>query len=245
MNDISGHMGPLAFLLKKNNGRVQMWTKQSSCDDVWLGCSEDNSIGWEIFHSLPPQAEDPQYIAPTPIPEEAYDNLEMTYPWLNTESRNWWNNWIENQFFLFPENLEVLHDMWNVEPPENRPNEIDLFAEGIQQERGATILIRNQIPQSASQFTVGELIAVRAPDEVDEHFWIAKISEICPAEGEQEGCLKFDYYMRHEKNDRRYTLDEGGTFGSCSFTAVLAHGFQLTQQNLLKVVTSRRIASML
>jgi hypothetical protein len=248
MNNISGHSSPLAFIFKKNQGVVQMWTKKTTTDEKWVGrFPHDNEIGWEIFHHIPPADESPEVIRPTPIEPERYEHLRYTYAWLDTQSKNWWDNFMENQFFMLPQDFQFPANVWDVVPPLQRPNNVDIFAAGIQRQRSATINVENQVPQAAHEFTVGELIAVRPPppegDPVEDAppprpFWVAKITEILTDDG---GSLKFNYYRVSEKNDRRFQPDPGMSHGSSKFTAVLAHDFELTTTNLIHRRTLRQI----
>lgn len=241
MNYLSGHSSPLAFLFKRNNDVVQMWTKKTTTDEHWVGrFPNDNSIGWELFHHLPPPDESPDVILPTPIADKRFDDLPMTFDWLDTTSINWWEKFMENQFFMLPQNVQYPDHIWDVVIPAQRPNDVDVYAAGVQRERTATVHVVDQIPQAAHEFTVGELIAVRPDDDAhaEKPFWIAKITEVLTVDG---GSLKFDYYRVSEKNGRKYRPDPEHTHGSCKFTAVLIHGFQLTTTDLIRQVTLRRI----
>ena len=191
------------------------------------------------MHSYPPQGEMPTVIRRTPIDNERFENLKFTYPWINTQSQNWWNRFMVHQFFVLPQEYDIPDDLCNIQPPEQRPNEVNLIACGVQRQRRAAIHINNQVPQRATEFAVGELIAVR---NVEAEFWIAKITQI---RLEDDESLYFDYYVLKEGTNRTYEKDIRNTHGKCNAEAVLAHGFTLTTLNQIRLKTLRKIGRML
>lgn len=224
-------------------------------DPLWHGpFAAIPSIGYEILKNVPNGS--PTIIQGTPLPQDAFDQVPLTYPWLKSgvNSCRWWDTFYTDQFHWIPATHQPLPvNVWAVVVPDRRPN-VPPVVEGIRvrPDEVPVLEIRDRVPDSLDELHIGDVVAVRPPlnfvpevedaDFPPEQYWIAVIKAINPGDAEP---IVLNYYCQSHTNDRRYRLDPRGSSGSCALTAVLAYGFDFTTTGLLRAVTVRSLERIL
>ena len=274
--NIQGHSRPRAFLFKKNplNGIVQFWAKESALSPSWIGRSDDNLHGWEIFFSVPTGLVG--IIRPVPLPEEKYRDVRKTYDWLSPEARIWWEHFRENQFFWLPEETEPPRgNVWDVD----LQGTVDTPSVFVPAPITFNIRMSDHPPSSLDEIKIGALLAVIPPDpnnppssdedelthldleedmddchneprvqnlnEEAHPYWIGKVVGF--SEHPTTGVRKavVRYYKRRLNTpDDRKYLLHHSR-GGCLLGSILLHGFTFTQTGLLRSSTINKLKRIL
>lgn len=180
----------------------------------------------------------PAVLPPVDVPHAETSDIVRCFDKLGPNSRTWWTSFLADQYFFLP-NVPRITDLWTFDDDSDANTSDDDAA--IAADADIERPIRADFQPVASLATVanGDLVATRV-EFGPEVFWIAQVCGRNVAENKLQVC----YYWRDEINNRKYIRD-ATCKGWCVPSDVLHHGFTLTQGNLIRKVTVRRISSAL
>lgn len=258
LRNMRWHSFQRAFLIHKEDNKVQLRFKASILRADWRGLKNAPENGLEILRDIP-ENEIPTVIAPTPLLDEEFDDL-FTLSNMPSHIQTFWETFKNDQFdenFGIPP-AEWEDDFWlaedssvSSERSSTASTEEDL--ENLEERNIHVAHHPRTIPLIELQR--GTIIAVRPresyyeenPDETRENFWLAKIIRIkTPKIHRRQTVHRYLVAWFHNENvdvensPSKYILDPNFT-NVINYDSILLHNIDLTLQKALRSADFRKI----
>lgn len=260
LRKIQFHSFQRAFMLQKEDGAAILRFKADILKQNWKGLKNSPENGLQILRSIPAE-ELPSVILPTPLPEEAFEDV-MSLPYMPAHIQNFWENFCTNQFdrsfAMQPE--EWADDFWLAEASSDSSIEPSTITEDdVNLEERLIHVVHHPQIIPLIELQKGCIIALRPseeyyeenPDETREDFWLGQI--IRPKSPKVHGNNTIHRFLvawfANENIDQpnaaaKYILDQDFT-NVIHYDAILLHNIELTLQKGLRKADYRKIISQL